>query len=108
MLPIPSWIWQRQVQGGAHLGFMSEEHHRVRNFCVTEIPRVGQPLAPEFIAEKLQLSPARVVAILDDLEKHMTFLYRDVEGTVEWAYPVTAARTPHRIAFGTGERINAA
>jgi hypothetical protein len=38
----------------------------------------------------------------------MTFLFRNEHGAVEWAYPVTAARTPHRVAFSTGERINAA
>ena len=38
----------------------------------------------------------------------MTFLFGDEWGAVEWAYPVTAAQTPHRLAFSSGERINAA
>jgi len=49
-----------------------------------------------------------VLRILDELEKKMTFLYRDEQGAVLWAYPVTAARTPHRITFSSGERISAA
>jgi hypothetical protein len=107
-IPLPRMVWQRHVQGDADLGFMSDEHHRVRNFCVTELPRVGQPLPPESIAERIQLPLDRVAAILDDLERHMTFVFRDEQGAVEWAYPVTAAHTPHRVTFSTGERINAA
>jgi hypothetical protein len=108
MVPLPRFVWQRHVQGGADLDFMTEDHHRVRNFCVTALPRVGEPLSPELIAAELCLSVEQVVAILDDLERHMTFLFRDERGAVEWAYPVTAAQTPHRLTFSTGERIHAA
>jgi hypothetical protein len=45
---------------------------------------------------------------LDDLERHLTFLYRAPDGAVAWAYPVTTAPTSHRLTFSTGERINAA
>ena len=105
---IPRWIWQRQVRGEAQLAFMTEEHHRIRNHVVVEIPRAGGALSPESIAAALQTPLDRVVAVLDDLEKHMTFLFRDQQGAVEWAYPVTAAETPHLIRFSTGERIHAA
>ena len=105
---IPRWIWQRHIQGEAQLTFMSQEHHRIRNHVVTEIPRAGRPLSPESIAQALQLPLDRVVGMLDDLEKHMTFLFRNEQGAVEWAYPVTAAQTPHRMTFSTGEQIHAA
>jgi hypothetical protein len=108
MVPIPRSVWQSQVSGDADLGFMSEDHHRIRNWVVMELPRVGKPLSPDSIARELDLSLDRVVGILDDLEKHMTFLFRDEQGAVEWAYPVTVAHTPHHIAFGSGERVNAA
>ena len=113
MLPIPRSIWQRQVaQGekGGHSGFrfMTEEHHRVRDFAVLELPRAGAPLAPELIAERLHLSVERVNVILDELEKHMTFIFRNEQGAVAWAYPVTVDRTPHRITFSTGEQVYAA
>jgi hypothetical protein len=49
-----------------------------------------------------------VVSILDDLEARMTFLFRGERGVVTWAYPVTVDQTPHRVTFGTGERIYAA
>ena len=87
---------------------MSEGHHRIRNWVVTELPRVGKPLSPERIARELRLPLDQVVGILDDLEKHMTFLFRDEQGAVEWAYPVTVAQTPHRVIFSSGERVNAA
>ncbi len=113
MLPIPRLIWQNQVSQNAQhstaaLSFMSEDHHRVRNFVVLEIPRSGKPLPPTFIAEKLNLPLAQVNALLDDLEKHMTFLFRNEQGEVVWAYPVTVARTPHCVTLDTGEQVYAA
>ncbi len=97
MIPIPRMLWQKQISKRAAslktgLGFMSEEHHSVRNFVVRELPRVGEPLAPGFIAQKLSMPVDRVVVILDELEKHMTFLYRNSEGAVVWAYPVTVGK----------------
>jgi hypothetical protein len=92
----------------ARLAFMTEEHHSVRNFTVRELPRVAAPLTPEFIAASLNLDAGRVKAILNDLEKHMTFLFRNEQGAVAWAYPVTVATTAHRIGFSTGESLYAA
>lgn len=113
MVPVPRPIWRRQVAGTAHqadarLGFMSPAHHRVRNFVVRELPRLGEPMSPEFIAQALHLPDDQVRAILDELERHMTFIFRNAQGAVVWAYPVTAAATPHHLTFSTGERINAA
>jgi hypothetical protein len=113
MIPLPGVLWQRQVRGSARrteakLGFMSEEHHLVRDFAVRELPRVGEPLSPEFIAEELSLPVARVEGILDDLAKHMTFVCRNEEGAVAWAYPLTVETTPHRVGLSTGEEGYAA
>jgi hypothetical protein len=110
---VPHFIWGRQVEGGARhnfqrLAFMSPEHHAVRNFAVTELPRAGQPLAPETIARRLDLPLEQVNAILADLEKHMTFLFRNEQGAVAWAYPVTVEPTPHRVTFSSGEKLYAA
>jgi hypothetical protein len=38
----------------------------------------------------------------------MTFLYRGGGESVTWAYPVTVDRTPHRVAFSSGEQTYAA
>ncbi len=113
MIPIPKAVWRRQVTQAAPriragLGFMTPEHHLVRNFVVTEIPRAGKPLSPEYISGKLDLSLARTRAILEELERNLTFLFRNPQGDVAWAYPVTSDRTPHHIDFSTGEQIHAA
>jgi len=110
LLPVPPLIWRRVLQHeiGADLGFMSPDHHRIRNFVVLELPRASRPLTPEAVAAALDLPADRVVSMLDDLEQHMTFLFRNEEGAVTWAYPVTVDETPHRITFSTGEQVHAA
>jgi len=113
MFGIPRPLWQSQVADNAkrtqaRLGFMTTEHHAVRNFAVRELPRVGKPLSPEFIAAQLNLPVARVQAILDELERKKTFLFRNADGAVAWAYPVTVDQTPHRVTFSTGEQVYSA
>jgi hypothetical protein len=113
LLPLPKPIWRKQVSGmprniTASLAFMSAEHHKVHNYVVKELPRAGKPLPPELIAQDLGMTIGRVITILDELEKHMTFLYRDCQGAVNWAYPVTVERTPHRVSFSSGEALYAA
>jgi hypothetical protein len=105
MLPIPGPIWRSRVTGHTDLEFMSESHHRVRNFAVMALPREGMPLSPAFIARSLNLPVEQVVSILEDLELHMTFLYRNQDSAVSWAYPVTVEHTPHRLSLSTGEQI---
>ena len=107
-LPVPRLVWQRLVKADTDLGFMSQDHHQVRDFVVTELPRVGRPLSPQTIAQGLNLPPAQVVDMLDELERHMTFLFRNEQGDVAWAYPVTVDRTPHHVTLSTGERAYAA
>jgi hypothetical protein len=82
---------------------MSEDHHRVRDFAVTELPRRGAPLPPESFTEALGLDMDRVESILDELEAHLTFVFRTDPRAVTWAYPVTVDETPHRASFSTGE-----
>jgi hypothetical protein len=106
-------VWEQGLRGRvplikARLEFMSESHHLVRNFVAKELPKTRKPLSPEFISENLDLPKTQVISILEDLEKHLTFLYRNNQGEVTWAYPVTVEGTPHKIVFSTGERINAA
>ena len=113
ILPIPRIIWQRVVSNSTsdtqnRLDFMTKDHHRVREHVVLELPKVNAPISPQQIAESLDLPIDRVNFLLDDLEKHMTFLYRNGEGAVTWAYPVTVDQTPHRVDFSSGEQIYAA
>ena len=91
------------------LSFMTGEHHLVRNFVVRELPRnQAKPLSPDDISHRLQLPLPSVIAILDELEKHLFFLVRNEIGEVNWAFPVTSDKTPHRLRFSSGERIFAA
>ena len=113
LLPLPGMIWKKRVNQEkhtmpAHLAFMSEDHHQVRNYVVRELPRIGAPITPAHLAEDLNLPAERVVAILEQLERHLTFLYRNPAGEVAWAYPVTADETPHHITINGKERLYAA
>ena len=113
IIPIPRLIWRRQVPGKARhltddLRFMSTQHHQVRNHAVRELPRVGKPLSPESIARSVNLPISQVNAILDDLEEHKTYLFRDKHGAVTWAYPGTVDSTPHHVLLSTGEEVHAA
>jgi hypothetical protein len=97
-----------QHQRSPRLSFMTEEHHRVRDFAVTALPRLGRALPPELIAGETGLSRDRVEAILDELELHRFFVVRDGQRRVSWAFPVTSERTPHGLELTTGEAIHAA
>jgi hypothetical protein len=113
MLSVPPFLWEKQVLKAskrieAALGFMSKEHRSVHHCTVKELPLVGEPLSPGFIADKLDLPSDRVNDILDDLEKRLTFLFRNDAGEVVWAYPVTVDKTPHHLTFSSGEQLYAA
>jgi hypothetical protein len=113
MIRLPPLVGRRRVgafaeRAAAEAAPLSEHHRAVHHFVVRELPRVGEPLAPEVVAERMQLPPARVVEILDELEAKKAFLFRNDEGAVVWAYPVTAEETPHRLSFKSGERLYAA
>jgi len=113
LINVPPFFWQKQIFKAKkkfqnELGFMTEEHKLVHHFVVRELSYAGKPLSPEVVANNLNMSLDRVNAILDDLEKHMTFLFRNSQGEVVWAYPVTVDKTPHHVTFRTGEQLYAA
>ncbi|MFH1981877.1 MAG: hypothetical protein ABIL58_08530 [Pseudomonadota bacterium] len=113
MIGVPPVLWEKQIEKGKqkigrNLRFMTAGHRRVHHFVVRELPRYGRPVTPDDIAGALDLSRETVISILDDLQRHMTFLFRNPGGAVTWAYPVTVEKTPHRIDFDTGESIHAA
>jgi hypothetical protein len=105
--------WEQGLAGRlpmvkARLGFMSKAHHLVRNLVVRDLPYAGKPLSPVYISERLHLPVARINSILEELERNLTFLFRNPQGAVVWAFPVTVDPTPHKIKFHTGEQIYAA
>ena len=112
-IEIPRHKWEEHLsqapgRDDPRHAFMTAEHHQVRNFVVRELPRLGQPMSPAYVAQNLGLPPERVVSILDDLEQHLFFLFRDEQGAVIWSYPITVAQTPHVLTFSTGEHLYAA
>jgi hypothetical protein len=113
LVGVPPRLWEKQIEKARHkvkksTRFMSPDHRRVHYFVVRELPRLGAPLAPETVSRELELTLERTVDILRDLEEHLTFLYRNMQGEVVWAYPVTVEKTPHRITFSSGESLYAA
>jgi len=115
LLSVPSFLMDMKKQLArekkrfeAAMGFMTGDHRRVHHFAVRELPNAGKPLSPGFISGKLGLPADRVVSILNNLEKHMTFLFRNKQGEVTWAYPVTIDKTPHHLTFSSGEQVYAA
>jgi hypothetical protein len=112
VFPLASVVWKRGITRSAQraitVAALSKEYHLVRDFVVREIPRVGEPLSPEYIGQKLELPVGRVNTILEELEQKLVFLFRNEEGAVVWAYPATADRTPQRVTFSTGEQGYAA
>ena len=113
LLPIPKLVWQQEIArstlaAGKSLAFMTADHYRVRDYVVREMPRIAEPIPPGMIARSLDMDLETLIPILDELERNLTFLYRDGNGAVTWAYPVTVERTPHRITFSSGECIYAA
>jgi hypothetical protein len=113
MVRLPTRLFSYLVRKDASnlrksLEFMTENHHIVRDFVVRELPEYSRPLSPALIAEKTGLTLDQVVSILGELERRMTFVARNANGEVLWAYPVTADETPHRVHFTTGQTINAA
>jgi hypothetical protein len=108
LLDMKKQIAREKMRYEAAMGFMTDDHRSVHHFVVRELPFAGKPLSPEFIARKLDLPHDRVVSVLDDLEKHMTFLFKNKQGDVTWAYPVTIDKTPHHLTFSSGEQVYAA
>jgi len=111
ILAISDAAWQASLRELAtkmkgRLSFMTPIHHRVRDFLVRELPRRnGRPIKPQSVARGLQLRESQVLAVLDDLERHLFFAVRNTNGEVSWAFPVTSEQTPHRLRFSTGERV---
>jgi hypothetical protein len=113
IINVPPFLWQKQIAQGKRNfekehGILSKEKLLIHHFVVRELADNGKPLSPDLISDKLSLPADRVKDALDYLEKRMTFLYRNEDGDVVWAYPVTVERTPHKITFDTGEKLYAA
>ena len=113
IINVPQFLWKNQIDQAKNKfekehGALSEEKRLIHHFVVRELPRNGRPLTPGLISDRLGIPIDLVKDSLDYLEKRLTFLYRNEDEEVVWAYPVTADETPHKITFDTGETIYAA
>lgn len=110
---VPPFIWQKQIEKGKkrfekEYGKMPKDFRNVHHFVVKGLPQIMKPLSESIISENMGLSIDQVRFALDYLEKRMTYLFRNKEGEVVWAYPVTVEKTPHKLTFNTGEKLYAA
>jgi hypothetical protein len=113
VLHVPPFIWKKQIEKGQkrferEYGKMPEDVRQVHHFVVKELACFGKPLPELLIAKKIGLPIDSVRQAMDYLEKRMTYLYRNADRAVIWAYPVTVDKTPHKITFSTGEKLYAA
>ena len=112
MVPVPEALFRpmvrRDVDRLARRPDLEPDERRVQHFAVREIPLRRQAIAPEAFAAELDLSLDEVSLILDELERRMTFLCRRGGQDVNWAYPVTAAKTPHQVRIDGGAAFSAA
>jgi hypothetical protein len=112
MIPVPEWLFrpivQREAKKLAKRPALEPDQRRVQHFAVREIPRRREAIAPEVFAAELALTLEEVAQILDELERRMTFLCRRGGEDVIWAYPVTAAETPHQVRIDGGAAFSAA
>ena len=109
----PRAEWENELAGAPEgikprLAFMQADHHAVRRFVVSELPRRARAMTPGEIAEALAMETARVATIIDELEKALFFVVRTEGNAVSWAFPITVDRTPHSLTFSSGERCFAA
>ena len=112
MVPVPEWLFRPMVKRDtkklARRGDLEPDQRRLQHFAVREITRRREPIAPEVFAAELELPLDEVSLILDELESRMTFLCRRGGEDVDWAYPVTAEDTSHRVRMDGGEAFSAA
>lgn len=113
MIPIPGPLVRYQTRqeagrwGRINARFSPLEAE-VRRLAVRHLPASGSPLTAEAIAELGGYAASDVAQALEALHRKLGFLAINQEGAVTWAYPVTADRSPHHLAFETGERMTAA
>ena len=110
---VPRVVWRRIAANGArHTGRtvagFTTDHHRVRDYAVTEIARTSRPVTTEQISAETEITADRVLTIIDELEQSRAVFFRSGPAAVDWAYPVTADETPHQVRIDGGAAFSAA
>lgn len=113
MIPLPQFMIKIDVNNMVNAicrksADVSDEERKVHYFVVKSLSDTNEPVAPEYIADQLGIPIDRVTAIVDKLERMKTFFYRyDCPG-INWAYPVTAEDSGHKVTFNAGAQLNPA
>ncbi len=113
ILPTSSAEWEQNLaifpqESTSRLSFMTEIHHHIRNFVVSELVKRQSPVTPKQISMALDIPTREVETILEELENKLFFVVRNGIGEVIWAFPFTVEPTAHSLEFSTGERLFAA
>ena len=113
MIPLPQAMIKKDIRKAADAicrktADVSEEERKVHRFVVMAMTETNEPVAAEYIADKLDMPLDRVKDIVDKLEEMKVFFYRYNSQGINWAYPVTAENVVYKMAFSTGEQCNAA
>ncbi|MFC1850507.1 hypothetical protein ACFL27_09980 [candidate division CSSED10-310 bacterium] len=113
MIPLPQVMIKKDIRTMAEAicrktADVSDEERKVHRFIVMTLTETNEPVTSEYIAENLDMPIDRIRAIVDKLEEMKIFLYRYNSQGINWAYPVTAEKVVHKMAFSTGEQCNAA
>ncbi|MFC1813860.1 hypothetical protein ACFL03_14335 [Thermodesulfobacteriota bacterium] len=113
MIPLPQALIKKDIRTMASAicrktANVSEEERKVHRFVVMTMTETNEPVTLEYIAEKLDMPLDRVRDIVDKLEEMKVFFYRYNSQGINWAYPVTAENGRYKMAFSTGEQLDAA
>jgi len=101
MLRLPEAIGRRRVaavaaKAAAIMAEFTEEHGGPHRFVVAELPRAGEALTIERLAEERSLPPATVKQLLDDLGEKKALIARDDNGAVVSSWASRPRRTSSR------------
>ena len=113
MIPVPKMISaigvKKSVAGAKrNAALLSKEERRVHHFAVREMATADEPLTMDAISAALDLPLHRVAEIVCKLETMKTFVYRNDDDGINWAYPFSLEDTGHELTASTGERLFAA
>ena len=113
MIPLPQAIIKKDISTMANAicrktADVSDEERKVHYFVVTTMTDTSEPVSSEYIAEKLDMPLDRVRDIVDKLEEMKVFFYKYNSQGINWAYPVTAEDSGHKMTFSAGAQVNAA
>ena len=82
---------------------LSSLQRKLHTIAVSHLPDSNKPLTASRIAEIAGERLEVVHEALVSLHARLGFIALDSTGSVEWAYPITVAETPHHLVFESGE-----